>query len=99
MVQDTAAVTSMEDVEQIESTVKQSLGAYYQAEQSPVRKADMVSLPDVRVDVCLYLIEPHQLPKEDIEAIKAVGKFAPVVPLLAKVRSYDASCLLIAGQV
>lgn len=87
--QDTAAITCKEDVEQVENVLKHRLGAYYEfeAEQSPDRKAAMGSSPDVRVDICLYLIEPHQLPEEDIEAIKAIGKFTPVVPLLAKVRS------------
>lgn len=65
--------------------MKSNLGAYFEAEQSPARSLAMASTPDVRVDVCLYLIEPHQLSKVDIEAIKTIGKFTRVVPLLAKV--------------
>lgn len=63
------------------------MDAYYEAVQSSARKTAMASTADVRVDVCLYLIEPHQLLEVDIEAMKSVGRFTPVVPLIAKVRN------------
>lgn len=56
---------------------------YYEAEHDPHRETSMACLPDSMVDVCLYLIEPHQLPQVDTDAITALGRFVPIVPLLA----------------
>lgn len=85
--QDTPAIACQEDVERTASLLRQRMDAYYEAVQSSARKTAMASTADVRVDVCLYLIEPHQLLEVDIEAMKSVGRFTPVVPLIAKVRN------------
>lgn len=85
IVQDTPAIACKEDVRRVANIAKFNLIASFEAEQSSVCTAATASSPDARVDVCLYLIEPHQLPEVDIEAIKRIGLFTLVVPLLAKV--------------
>lgn len=90
--QDTPAIACKEDIEEIESILRNRLGAYYEEDLSLVRTSAMASFPDGRTDVCLYLIEPHQLPEVDVEAIKKIGKYCAVVPLLAKVKTL--SCRL-----
>lgn len=63
----------------------EKLSGFYEAEQDPERDTSMICLPDARVDVCLYLIEPHLLPEVDIDAIVAIGKLTPIFLLQAKV--------------
>lgn len=87
LAQDTPAITCKGDIKRVQEIVEHSLGKYFEAEQCVDREAAMSSSPDVRVDVCLYLIEPHQLTEVDIQAMKALGKFTSIVPLLAKVRN------------
>lgn len=70
----------------MERYVTGKLGEHYVVEQHPERDLPMASLPDARVDVCLYLIEPNQLPEVDIDAIVEIGKLVPIMPLLAKLK-------------
>lgn len=84
--QDAPSISSEEDVTKMKVFLKEKMAQFYEAEHSPQRKTSVICLPDSRVDVCFYILEPHQLPQEDIDAIIAIGEFTSVVPLLGKVR-------------
>jgi hypothetical protein len=43
---------------------------------------------DPRVDVAVYFIAPHRLKQMDCEFMSELAKCVPVLPVLAKVRSY-----------
>lgn len=83
--QDAPSVSSKEDVAGLEAFVTKKLSGFYEAEQNLERRTSITCLPDARVDVCLFLLEPHLLPEVDIDAIVAIGKKLPIVLLLAKV--------------
>lgn len=58
---------------------------YMAKEQDPKRVVPLSSLPDPRVDVCLYFLSPHFLKPQDISLMTKLSELAPVVPIIAKV--------------
>lgn len=85
MLQVAPSISSQEDIAKCQCFVKGKLVEHYEAEHNPERETSMWSLPDARIDVCLYLLEPHLMHELDSDAIVALGKLLPIVPLIAKV--------------
>lgn len=77
-----------EDAESQRTAVLEHIRAcserYYQQETSPDRGSPLHTVPDIRIDVCLYFLQPHRLRRTDIRFIKELSKLVPVVPVLAK---------------
>ena len=58
---------------------------YYEAEADAARRVPAHGLPDCRVDVCLYFVQPHRLRRADVRYMRQLAALVPVVPVLAKV--------------
>lgn len=83
--QDAPAILDEEDGERIAEFIRGSLAGHFQTESDRHRKAPMNMVPDIRVDVCLYLLGANHISTVDVAALQAIGGCVPVVPLLAKV--------------
>lgn len=60
---------------------------YMAREEDPRRVVPMSTLPDPRVDVCLYFLSPHFLKPQDVALMTRLSELVPVVPIIAKVNS------------
>lgn len=89
--QDAPSISSEEDVAKLQVFLTEKMAKFYEAEHNPERETSVACIPDSRVDICMYLLEPHQLPKVDVDAIVALGKSTPIVFLLGKVSQCSCS--------
>jgi septin family protein len=87
-VQDTPGYENMEDnMDPILQYIKDSQQRYLELEQDAKRAGPLNVIDDSRVDVCIYFIAPHRLKPIDINFMKQLSEFVPVLPVLAKADS------------
>jgi len=45
----------------------------------------MTELPDKRVDLCLWLLHPHDITPQEARQLHAVWQTVPIIPVISKV--------------
>ena len=66
--------------------VAQQSREYMAMEEDPKRVVPLSTLPDPRVDVCIFFLSPHFLKPQDVSLMTRLSASVPVVPVIAKVR-------------
>ena len=61
--------------------------AYLAHEQDPQRRVPMSAVEDMRVDACLFFINPNNLKAEEVAVMTQLAALVPIVPMVAKVGS------------
>ena len=57
---------------------------WFDIETSKKRPADMSTIEDPRIDVCLFCLPPHRLRYVDVRFMHELGKVVPIIPLITK---------------
>ena len=68
--------------------VAQQSREYMAMEEDPKRVVPLSTLPDPRVDVCIFFLSPHFLKPQDVSLMTRLSASVPVVPIIAKVRPH-----------
>lgn len=67
----------------VEFVVKQN-ETWLKMETCKKRPADMSTIEDPRIDVCLFCLPPHRLRYIDVMFMKELGKVVPIIPVVTK---------------
>ncbi|KAK9818355.1 hypothetical protein WJX72_011182 [[Myrmecia] bisecta] len=87
-VQDTPGYENMEDnMDPILQYIKDSNQTCLEMEQDAKRAGPLAVVEDPRVDVCIYFIPPHRIKPIDVQFMRQLSEFVPVIPVLAKADS------------
>lgn len=83
--QDTPGMNYCQPTTSILDHITAKNNAYLALEQDPQRHVPMSAVEDMRVDACLFFINPNSLKPEELSAMADLAKLVPVVPMIAKV--------------
>jgi septin family protein len=77
--------------------VNSSLQKHLDGELDPKRRLALHTIPDVRVDVCLYFLPPHRMRQTDARFVKELRSIGglPVLPIIAKADTMTAEELAV----
>ena len=84
-VQDTPGLNYCQPNTQILDHITAKNAAYLACEQDFQRRVPMSAVEDMRVDACLFFINPNSLKAEEVAAMARLAELVPIVPMIAKV--------------
>ena len=85
LLQDTPGLNYCQPNTQILDHITAKNAAYLACEQDPQRRVPMSAVEDMRVDACLFFINPNNLKAEEVSAMAKLAELVPIVPMIAKV--------------
>lgn len=88
LLQDTPGLNYCQPTTSILDHITAKNNAYLALEQDPQRHVPMSAVEDMRVDACLFFINPNSLKPEELTAMADLAKLVPVVPMIAKADSF-----------